>query len=468
MSKKPLTETRDIAKTIDDACPTPAAVPAWKSFKEIKVAALTASIIAADAQAKEAKKELLGKRNAHDVAVEMVEAENSGKSLEQFEDFPLFGYGIEDARVRRNLDKFGLNSAITAYIKTIRAKYPEDVKPTYTEEEKAQREAAMDNRARIGSLVSEYLRCFCEEIVNDVAHVAIEAALRAKRKIVLISHIFDANGFYLKSAPFKNLFVDLPAFVDAQMKFADKDNRALVAKTVLSYLGEFARNLTSREKYDLVRENIEQYIKSDKEEEAGVESAPVPAPAASSSAAPAPAPAGEAAQTKKKKDARFSFYIKKMLSVIRDSDPRYENIRFNHDLTPFIDTILNEFIQIVAMRAIVHITTMEIQTVSTAIIRAIILGMMATPTSLFERKMAVEKVNGKWESRIAVPNVILFIDTIYPLGPRVHHPRKLVDAQATAGKAPAVPKQEKKVKQAKPAAAVAPALAPVAAQRKKK
>jgi hypothetical protein len=216
------------------------------------------------------------------------------------------------------------------------------------------------------------------------------------------------------------------------------------------------------------------YLKPSKGEEDTTHSdvapaAPASAPVASSSSAPAPAaaaaPTGDA---EPKKDARFSFYIKKMLKIIRDADKRYEGLRFSQELVPFIDTILNEFIQLVANRAIIHITTTSAQTVSTAVIRSIITGMMATPGALLERAITLDKAADGYVARIDTPSFIKHIDSLYPLEPKVPHPRpKNKGEKAKAEVAPATaPKPV--VAPAAPAPAAAAPAAEAKGRRAKK
>lgn len=375
MSKKGSSNAiRDIAETL--ARPAPSEVAKWPTFKEIRLTA---------------------------------------KKTEKDDDC-----GIEDARVRRHLDKLGLNGAVAAYVSALKstaapdgaAKSEKDADidadSAMSEEDCAKRAAVLDKRIRIGYSVPAYLRGYCEEIVNDLAHVGIAAALAANRKIVLDSHIFEENGFFLKNAQFAPLFRNLPSFIAASEKWCTYAKNMHAAETASTYLAEFSRYIsdTGTDKFKAIRKNIDEFINESTCDED---------------------------EPEEKEDARFEFYIKRMLRTIRLSDERFAALRFSKRINPLIDNILAEFIQLVAMRAIVHIQATGAETVSEAIIRAVILGMMATPSALDERVithvamehiMAIPSADGgikraerdEMVAQIAVPKFIRFIDELYPLG----------------------------------------------------
>lgn len=438
MAKKPAAEYREISATLARAEPSP--VAAWKPYKVIKHDAYINSDIPAKYEAEKARMKTeyeAKKQEAIKAGTKLPEEPHD--PIDQFES----QFGIEKARVRRHLDKLGLNASITAYIKAIKDKYGDVPNPTYTQDEKDQREAVLEERVRIGNLVANYLRGFCEEIVSDLTHIAIESALHADRKIVRDSHIFDANGFYIGPAQFKNLFMGLPSFVEARMKYMLRDSHLLASEAVRDYFSEISRNInaTGREKYDAMHENVVQFIKTlkkpDEEEEDEA--------AASSSAAPE-VHAGE--------DARFTFYIKKMLKTIRNSDQRYSGLRFSRRLTPFIDSVLNEFIQLVAMRAFIHIETTEAQTVSTAVVRSVVLSMMASPASLLDRRVSVQGTGEAMETQMTDPAFIKMLDDLYPLGPKVAHARPRAQKKPVAAASSSAPVVAAPVVAAKPVAPV--------------
>lgn len=436
MAKKPATEYREISATLARAEPSP--VAAWKPYKVIKHDAYINSDIPAKYEAEKAQMKAKYEAKKQEAIKDGTELpEEPHDPIDQFES----QFGIEKARVRRHLDKLGLNASITAYIKTIKDKYGDIPNPVYTQDEKEQREAVLEERVRIGNLVANYLRGFCEEIVNDLTHIAIESALHADRKIVRDSHIFDANGFYIGHAQFKNLFMGLPSFVEARMKYMLRDSHLLASEAVRDYFGEISRNInvTGREKYDVMHDNVVQFIKTLKKPDEEEEDEPEAAAAASSSAA-TDASATISAEMHTCEDARFTFYIKKMLKTIRNSDQRYSGLRFSRRLTPFIDSVLNEFIQLVAMRAFIHIETTEAQTVSTAVVRSVVLGMMASPASLLDRRVSVHGTGDAMETQMTDPAFIKMLDELYPLGPKVAHarPRAQKKPVAATGVAPAV------------------------------
>jgi histone H3/H4 len=458
MSKKQVQPTRDIVATL--AREIPAQLEPWKPFKELKAHAYAVAVAAWDAK-KEGRTE---KEIAKDEPAET-------------------DFGIEDARVRRHLDKLGLNASITAYVRAIKDKYkapesvtkaPESVakapegtvkappeKPKMSQDDIDRCSAVLNERIRIGNSVPAYLRGFCEEIVNDLAHIAIEAALRADRKIVLDSHIFANDGYYLAASQFKNLYQHLPSFMEAHTKYSMRAKQALAGEITDTYLAEFSRfiSATGQSRYKAIRKNISDFVNKshrDEDESATEPSAP-----------------------EDKKDARFTFYIRKIVRIIRMSDPRFSDLRFSKHIIPFIDNILTEFIQLVAMRAIVHITTTGAETVSKSIINSIILGMFATPYSLMERDVAgLEKLHvtrnvtkkitegdttkhvkcseecDQLTATLNRPAFMTFVDNLYPLPARVLHPRISKDdieamsapvpAPVAVPAAPVAPKVEQK------------------------
>lgn len=477
----------------------PEAIAPWKSFKELKAAAFKEAKAKWDAEVAKAA-------TPDDIPKEPVETD----------------FGIEDARVRRHLDKLGLNAAITAYVNTIKDKYKKlgIKKPEFTPDEIARRDAVLSERIRIGNPVPTFLRGFCEEIINDLTHIAIEAALRADRKIVLDSHIFENDCLFLAASQFKNLFMQLPTFMDAREKYTIRGRSALVAEITDKYLSEFSRYISEngKAKFAGTRENIRAFInKSHKEEddapqsdapststapaatgaEASTTAVAAPVPVVAAASAEAVAEEGPAAGAQNKKDARFIFYIRRMTRIIRLSDPRFQELRFSRNIIPFLDNILTEFVQLISMRAIIHIMETGAETVSKSIIHAIILGMMATPASLMERsivKLAMDRVEKNVTEKVvgadgvahnvkhteesdelvatlAEPAFIKFVDDLYPLGMRGSHHDAEEESAAAASAVPAlaaiaaiaatavpiVPAEKAK------APAVAPAVAPVVA-----
>jgi len=450
----PAVTARDIATLL--SVPELEPIAPWDTFKSIKDAAYQAALVAPPPPPKAPKEPKEGEEAA---AV----AEPKKPELSDF--------GIEDARVRRHLDKFGLNAAVTARVSAIKDKYKPvspDVPAAEMSAEDADLKAAiLGARVRIGNGVPAYVRGYCEEIINDLAHAAIWAAIAAKRKIVHDSHIFAHDGFYIRSSKFRALFECLPSFMEAREKYAHIARDATAAQIARSYVTDLSRYITEngQTRYNTARDRLAAFaadvVKEDEDEIAEATAA-------------------------QGKDARFVFYIRKMLKTIRDSDETFGNLRFSKHLIPLLDNIITDFIMLVAMRALISINVSGAETVSEPVVHSIILGMMATPAAMEQRTILPEmkrETVTKMESKevgegadkhtvkeevtrevlvatVSRPEFMTFIDELYPLTPR-NKSKPAEESAAPAPIAPEVAKPAPKSKTAKgKAASVDPAPAP--------
>ncbi len=497
MSKKP-TVPPTIPSIKELLAPgSPIAIAAWARYKDLKKAEYEAKKAEYDAKHDETK---------------------PAPSIDDF--------GIEDARVRRLFDKHGLNKPITSFIDALpthQEKQADDtMKDVLSEADEKRKEAIQRERIRIGNAVSPYLASFCEEIVNDLVHAAIQAALYHEDKNIVVAHLFSDSGAFIQDAPFKNLFMSLPSFIAAQRKCEKLQMMMRAAKCTNSHLKRLTRFVKPAGKtaLDEMREKITEFtdeIEGKKDKPAPKKRTPrAPAAAAVATAdsvaevkkeeaEPADDDFGEVVVAKpvkkpkkvavaaagtsadaEKKDARFTFYIYKILRVIRGSDKKFEEVRFSKSFVPLIDDILFEFVQLVAMRSYIHILTTGAETISEHIIRAVILAMMATPAALCEHKLAepemrhvesvsmkkitkeggiVEKVKQTEEkdilvSEVKLPAFIVAIDTLYPLDearPKKETAATAASATATTAAAPAAAKVAEPKKVAEPATVPKPA-----------
>jgi len=318
-------------------------------------------------------------------------------------------FGIEDARVRRHFNWLGLNLKTSEYASTIAAKYNE-LNADMSGDDKEKYHAVIRARVRIGSTVAEYTRYFCEEIVNDLAHIAIESTLRNGQKMVHADRAYGCDIGYLNLAKFRRLFDNTPAFCEARAEAEFTRIRVEGARCASSYLARFSHYLSAKgsERYKSTRKYLDEYASSSRS-------------------------ATEDSAEGSRVGTNFMFYIRRMLSVIRDSDPRYAGIRFGHDFIPFIDKVLVDFVYTVAMRALIIITDTNTETISSKTIHSVVIGMLTPPQAIYERditsfemvnvkRATVAKDGGKRGSEnrdelfavIAKPSIVREIDELYP------------------------------------------------------
>jgi len=387
---------RDIASITDTV--TYAPIEQWKLYKDLKFEAFT----------------------------KQKEAFANSPKKENTNEPKLSDFGIEDARVRRHLDKYGLNNAITKVVNELKEKYKPAEGSTSvvprSQEDEDKRNAVLTARVRIGNMVPECIRMFSEEIANDIIHIAIESALCSERKIVHESYIFDSNCNYIQLSRFRNLYENLPAFTEMRTKYTIANHKHQIAVAAKTYLSEFSRYITTngQQKFQANRDYLSDIIDEKIDDDERADDAVI------------------------EKDTRFTFYVKKMLKVIRESDSRCGKLRFSKHLIPFINDIIIEFISLVAVRALVQINIAQAETVSESVVRTVIVGMLATPAALSERvitSIAMQSVEDKVTEKtgvdgatvtvikqveklvasIATPSFITYIDTVIPRASKVKH-----------------------------------------------
>lgn len=380
-------------------------------------------------------------------------------------------FGIEDARVRRHIDKLGLNASITTFVREMEQKSvardvstprasgesasraSEDTAPEIimSPEDRDKCDAALAVRVRVGKSAAVYLRWFCEEIANDVIHIAIESALQSGRKVVFDDHIFEGmSGAGAVNARFRGLFEHLPVFIAARDAYMRRARDIDTASAVSAYLSHFRRAIGDnwQQQFADARDDISTF--------ATICAAGAPVAPGAPSTASRDAAADDSGDATAADSAHFTFYITRMTRTIRFSDARYINLKFNNRFIPFIDALIKEFIHLVTMRAIVHTMVTGVETISEYIVQAVILGMMATPSALFERALGpfttahftkrvnadapagAESLDGKrgahlrprvpvegdWaKTEITQPAFIRVVDEIYHLEPRAKHAR---------------------------------------------
>jgi hypothetical protein len=289
----------------------------------------------------------------------------------------------------------------------------------------------MHARVRVSGSAPSYLRLFCEEIANDLAHLAIYGMCAKHEMIMKEEHIFINDCENLPLSHFRGLFANLPAFATARKKWL-KLNSALYLESIIApLLSDLAkiRDPSVSEHVARDRAELEQFIAEAKKRATGVSTeeekasaaasavAPVAAAAAASSKKSArsktapnasiemvtassqvppdavaptkPASAADAAADEEDEstDLRFTSYIKRVVRTITGTMPEYakNKPRASSGLIHFIDEIISEFVKCVAVRALIYIESIDTLTISDGVIQEIILSMIAEPSSLDER-----------------------------------------------------------------------------------
>jgi hypothetical protein len=202
--------------------------------------------------------------------------------------------------------------------------------------------------------------------VNDIAHIAIAGTLSYDRCIISPADVFVANGHLIERARFRNLFVHLPTFEAMQSACQVMATKRYAADVAESCLGRFSRNLNEKARgdYKIIRNRLK-ILRDRRDTEAHTE------------------------QSATHEDARFTFYARNMMRTIVKSNPEaFKSVRVGSNFLPFIDSIIVEFVQMVAAHVLIHTQILGVQTVSRKLVSQVVRTMMITPANLMERRIS--------------------------------------------------------------------------------
>lgn len=264
---------------------------------------------------------------------------------------------ISAARVRRYLDRLGLNKSLNDNIAQIKAggESPDTI----------ERIAELNRgRIRFSNEASVTLATVCDDIVKQLTTFAMDHALSTDKKIIKVEHLHRDGVKQLQYYP---LVFSLPTFAEMTKQLAEKELCCKIEAAVALAEKEL------KKKYGVSNKSPKKDIPADTDAadtnttevvvpKDTVPKGTVPKDAVSTDDMPAEAvDAGD--------DSPFKFYVGLLCKKIIKDEPKYKSIRVSTELKEYLSALLVEFIQRMAPLIQLITTCMKNKTINDMSVR---------------------------------------------------------------------------------------------------